>query len=253
MSGDLCSVVVRAKVRLPMRRAAVLVPVLAAVAIGGCGSAGSSGGSSHASAEATIARAASVSSAEPGYRMTLALTENLGSQGQLTASGSGSFSTASKSGSLSLKMKLPGTTMSALGSLAVQMIITNGSYYMKLPSSLSTLIPGGKQWMTINIDQLGKASSMPGLGSLVESEGSISDPGQYLSYLRATSASGLEDLGSATVDGVSTTHYAADLDLNRLPAVVPAADRAATDQLVAKLKRATHVTTSADQRLDRLE
>jgi hypothetical protein len=161
----------------------------------------------------------------------------------MTATGSGSFSTTDKSGTLALNMTVPGTG-AALGPLALQLIIKGQSFYMKLPSSLSSIIPGGKQWMAINLSQLGKVSNLPGLGSLVQSEGSMSDPGQYLSYLRATSASGIKDVGSATIDGVKTTHYQAELDLNRLPAVVPAADRAATVQLVAKLKKTTHVSYS---------
>jgi hypothetical protein len=175
--------------------------------------------------------------------MTLAMTENLGTAGHMTAAGSGSFSTTNKSGTLSLNMTVPGTG-AALGPLAMQLIIKGQNFYMKLPTSLSSIIPGGKQWMAINLGQLGKAGNLPGLGSLVQSEGSLSDPGQYLSYLRAASATGVKNLGTEMVDGVKTTHYRAELDLNRLPDVVPAADRSATEQLVAKLQKTAHVGDS---------
>jgi hypothetical protein len=241
---DVSSAALRAKVSLAMRSAtAAVAPLVAALVIAGCGSSGSSTGSKHASAGATIARAAFVSSGEPGYQMKLAMTENLGTAGQMTATGTGSFSTTDKSGTMSLNMTVPGTG-AALGPLAMQLVIKGQNFYMKLPPSLSSIVPGGKQWMALNLGQLGKASNLPGLGSLVQSEGSMSNPGQYISYLRAASATGVKNLGTETVDGVKTTHYRADLDLNRLAAVVPAADRAATEQLVAKLKTTTHVSYS---------
>jgi hypothetical protein len=184
-----------------------------------------------------------VSAAEPGYRMTLAMDETLGSSGKLTATGSGSFSTANRAGTMSLDMTIPGSA-AALGTIAMEVVIKGDNFYMKLPSTLGGLLPEGKAWMVLNLEQLGSAASLPGLGSLVKSEGSLSDPGQYLSYLEATSANGVKDLGTEAVDGVQTTHYRAELDLARLPDVVPAADRASTSQLVAGLEQRTHISES---------
>ncbi len=224
---------------------ALTVPVIAALVVAGCG--GSSGSpksaSSSKSPRVSLARAADVSAAESGYTMTMSMHESLGSEGNLTASGSGSFSTAQKSGTMTLEMKVPSTSL-PLGNLQMKMILRGENFYMKLPSSLSSLMPGGKAWMALNFGELGKAASLPGLGSLINSEGSLSDPGQYLNYLKATSASGIQNLGTETIDGVQTTHFRAELDLAHLASAVPASERAAAAQLAAQLEKRAHLGTA---------
>src|SRR5579859_2620183 len=156
-----------------MRRALALVPVLAiaALAAGGCGS--TSSHPSPARLRARLTRAAFVSASSSGYKMTLSLTEDLGAAGQLVANGSGSLSIPSKSGTVSMSMKVPGIG-AAFGQLNIDVIIRGRDYYIKLPSSLASLIPGGKPWLYFNLDQVGSAAGIPGLGSLVSSEQSFS-------------------------------------------------------------------------------
>jgi hypothetical protein len=116
------------------------------------------------------------------------------------------------------------------------MVLNQRTVYVKLPPSLTSKIPGAKLWLDIDLDQAGKVAGIPGLGSLISSSSSLNDPGQYLDYLRATSAGSVKNLGQATVNGVRTTEYHAVVDLNKLPASVPAAQRPSVQQLVNALK-----------------
>jgi hypothetical protein len=61
-----------------------------------------------------------------------------------------------------------------------------------------------------------------------------------LQFLRGASG-GLTDVGSERVDGFQTTHYRAQIDLNRVPNVVPAAQRAAARQTITALENVTHL------------
>lgn len=224
-----------------------MTPVIAALLLAACGGSSSAASKQESaagepeSAAATIARAADVSSAEAGYRMSIAMTEALGSSGTLTATGAGSFSASPRAGSMSLDMTIPGAG-AALGALNMQMVFKGDTFFMKLPSTLTSLIPGGKQWLMFTLSQIGSAGHIPGFGALVKSEGSLSDPGQYLSYLRATSRRGIQDLGPATINGVKTTRYRAQLDLAKLASTVPAADRSAAGQLANELEQNEHVS-----------
>ena len=213
-----------------------------AIAIAGCG--GSSNGltpARHLTPRQTLARAAFVSSGEPGYKTRVTLSADFGSAGHLSASGIGSFSPAGRSGVATVTLTLPGSA-SSLGQLQTQMIAKGDNLYIKLPASLAAIIPGGKQWLALNASSAGSASSLPGFGSLLQYQGSLTDPGQYLSYLEAASANGVQKLGTETINGVQTTHYRAEVDLSKLAAEVPAADRSATAKIVAGLQKRGHVS-----------
>jgi hypothetical protein len=114
-------------------------------------------------------------------------------------------------------------------------------------NAAGTVSPGVAAWQTFKdklqalaLAPLGAAGRMvgrfPGLGSLINNSSSISNPGQYLDYLRATASGSVQDLGPATASGVRTTHYHAIVDLAKVPAAVPGSERAAAQQLVAALR-----------------
>jgi hypothetical protein len=134
-----------------------------------------------------------------------------------------------------MDMSLPSSVRT--GPLQIQMVLDRSTLYMKLPPRLSSEIPGGKPWVYINLEQVGQAAGLPGLGVLARSSSSLSDPAQYLSVLRATSVGSVNDLGQVTVNGVRTTHYSAEVDLSKLPDVVPASSRPAIEQLVTALEQ----------------
>jgi hypothetical protein len=163
---------------------------------------------------ATLSRAAYVSSAAPGYKMTMSLRETVPNAGQVTVTGNGGFNIVPKrEGFMTMHLVLPAAATAGLGNLQMQAVFVPGTIYIKLPPQLATRLPGGKPWLLINLNQLGKAAGIPGLGQLTSTSSSLSNPGQYLQFLRATTTGMVKDLGQATVDGVKTTHYRAVVDL----------------------------------------
>ena len=84
--------------------------------------------------------------------------------------------------------------------------MVNGTMYMHLPyTTTASGLPPGKTWVSMNFSELcGNSSALANTG--------IADPTSVLGQFRAASTSGLQDLGSARVDGVDTTHYRATLD-----------------------------------------
>jgi hypothetical protein len=85
----------------------------------------------------------------------------------------------------------------------------NGDYvvYLQL-GALDSQLPGGKHWVALDLSKLGKAAGLD-LGKLLS--GSQIQPGDLLSMLQAEGA-GIQNLGSATVDGSATTHYRVTID-----------------------------------------
>jgi hypothetical protein len=210
----------------------VLAVGVAALVVAGCGSSSSS--SNHVPT-VSLSRAADVSSAAVGYKVAFTLHETASTVGTIDGTGSGSFSPASHLGALSMDMSVP--TAAGTGPLQMQMVLDRTTFYVKLPPQLSSQIPGGKPWVYLNLNQAGQAAGIPGLGSLVNSSSSLTDPGQYLSFLRATAVGSVKDLGPATVNGESTTHYSAEVELSKLPQAVPPSSRQTIRQLVSALEQ----------------
>jgi hypothetical protein len=190
---------------------------------------------------AALQRAAYVSAGASGYKVALDLHETVPSLGRIAITGNGTFTPRSHEGDVTMQMSIPGTAAASAGlsRLQMQIVLTPGTMYMQLPAALASKIPGDKSWLSFNLDQLGKAAGVPGLGSLVSSSSSFNDPGQYLDFLKAAADGSVQNLGSATVGGVQTTHYHAEVDVAKLPDAVPAAERAAIKQLTAELESKT--------------
>src|SRR5439155_19818933 len=92
---------------------------------------------------------------------------------------------------------------------------------MKFPL-LTQQIPGGKDWIKLDLQKLSKAQGF-NLGSLAQL--SQSDPTQALQYLRAAS-SDVQTVGKEQVRGVETTHYKLKVDLEKVPDTAPPDQRA---------------------------
>ena len=86
----------------------------------------------------------------------------------------------------------------------------DGDYviYLKL-GFLSSQLPGGKQWVKVDLTKLGKSAGLD-LGQLMS--GSQLQPNDLLGMLEAEGAK-VQKLGRATIDGVATTHYRVKIDL----------------------------------------
>jgi hypothetical protein len=207
--------------------------VVVSLALAGCGSSSSKRGNQTIS----LTRAANVSGGSPGTKILMSMHETIPGSGQVNLTASGRFLTSLHQGSMTMQMSLPASAAAVAGrSLKMQVVVVPGTFYMKLPPQLAAKVPGAKPWWKINLSQAAKLAGIPGLGSLMSGTSDLSNPGQYLNFLRATSDGSVKDLGSATVHGVQTTHYRAQIDFAKLPSAVPASDRAAAQRLVTALQ-----------------
>jgi hypothetical protein len=86
----------------------------------------------------------------------------------------------------------------------------DGDYviYLKL-DFLSSQLPGGKEWVKLDLTKLGKSAGLD-LGQLMS--GSQLQPSDLLGMLEAEGAK-VQKLGAATIDGAATTHYRVRIDL----------------------------------------
>ncbi len=102
--------------------------------------------------------------------------------------------------------------------------------YMHLPAALDQQLPGGKPWVSLDLNAVSQAKLGASLSSLTQT--SQADPAQMLSYLQAVSRSGVHKGGTATIHGVQTTEYDATIDLTKLAAMQKTA---AAQQAMTKL------------------
>jgi hypothetical protein len=220
------------------RTLAALTCAAGAITAAGCGTA------NVANVVDPVARAADVSTGSPGYKMLFTMritTPALPTA--ITATGTGAFNSAAHAGSLGLAMdfgNLPQVQrVLGSGTLRMEEILEGTTVYMKLPAFMAGRPTAGKPWIRIDLARAASAAGIPGLGSLLDNPAS-GDPSQMLRYLRATSGS-VTRLGTATVDGVQTTHYSARLSLDRVPNGFPLSSRPEVRQTVAALERLAHI------------
>lgn len=186
-----------------MRKLICGVAALAAAGvIAGCGS------GSVASTLDPVARAAAVTSQLGGAQMSFDMrATSPKAAGAFDITGNGFFNSRTGEGQLSMDLSgVPG--MSQLpGSKTMTMLYTHSAVYINAPM-LSALLPGAKPWLETPIGRAGATSP------LSSATGGV-DPTQMLSYLRGI-GSDVQNLGPATVQGVSTTHYRATISLDRV-------------------------------------
>ena len=112
-------------------------------------------------------------------------------------------------------------------------ILTNGLLvYMRAPA-LARQLPGGKEWLKLDVEQLAKSRNVD-LGQLRQL--TQNDPTQMLDYLKAVSGK-IEEVGSEDVRGVATTHYRAKVDLDKVADQAPANAREAFRSSIRSLER----------------
>jgi hypothetical protein len=209
------------------------------VALSGCG-----GSSSVSAALDPVAKAASISTSTPGYKIKLTMQFSSAQlPSGLTATGGGAFDVRDHAGSFAIEMNLGNNPQAnrALGSntLHIDEVIDHQTIYVKLPAAIGGKIPGGKPWLKVDLAKLGSAAGVPGLSSLASNPAG-SDPSQMLQYLRAVSGT-ITQVGSETVNGTATTHYRATVSLDRVAGQVPEAQRQAAQSAIAAMEKMTNL------------
>jgi hypothetical protein len=184
--------------------------------LAGCG--GGRGTSSHALLLDPVAAAAAKTQHAGAARIRFSLAITTGQTGKaLHMSGTGAIDGSSSEmsfrlGSMLRQMALPAKALKKFGHASMKAIglSEDGDYvlYMHL-GFLSSQIPGGKQWLKLDLSKFGKKAGLD-LGSL--GAGSQFQPSDLLGMLRGEGAK-VHRVGPATIDGVSTTHYRVTIDL----------------------------------------
>jgi hypothetical protein len=204
---------------------ALLALAAGTFAAGGCG------------ASATldpIARAAEITSTQPGVRFTLTtqMTSPALPSGSFSITGKGYMDERNRSGEITMDLSgLPGASSLPEGSLGeIQALYKYPVIYMHMPF-LASRLPESKTWIKIDLSAAAAAggANLGGLSSLSES-----NPSRFIEYLRASSG-GVVKLGSETVDGVPCTHYHGALQLGAVLERLPSSDQAAAKAALEKL------------------
>jgi hypothetical protein len=207
-------------------------------------------GSSGARIGGPVAQAATLSSNTPGYRMRMSLQMSSSALASpITASGTGVVDLRDHASSMSVAMNLGNNPQAfsqlaggapvtqALGGSTVQMamVTTKDAVYLQLPSGLIASLPtSGRRWVKVEI---GKFSGLPGLASFGGGNPTTSDPTNMLHFLRSSSGVVIV-VGHQRVDGAQTTHYRTELSVSHLADGLPAGERDAVQQGLARVEQA---------------
>ena len=195
--------------------AAVLAIAAAAAVTAGCG-----GGTSNAlQVDPVSAAAAKTQSAGPAHVRLSMVLRGHGKVVRLHGTGAIDGTSAEMSfklGSLLSQAGIPaGATPSDItaklrhGSVKEIALEQNGDYVLFMHLGfLSSQLPGGMQWIKLDVTKLGKAAGVD-LSKMMS--GSELQPTDLLSMLKSEGAK-VHKVGIATIDGVATTHYHVTVD-----------------------------------------
>ncbi len=193
-----------------MRRLAIALVLLslplAAAACGGSSKPKAPTASSGAAA-IDVVRSAAKKSALAGSEHLILTVGGTASGQQLSVTGTGDFDNKGHIGSLHLAVAAAGISTS------IDAVLSQTDMYLKSPL-FAALLPAGKTWMKLDLKQAGATSGL-NLNAILSQ-----DPTQSLAALQSLKSA--TSLGTETVDGVSTTHYRARIDLSKLPAAAGA-------------------------------
>ncbi|NEE06335.1 hypothetical protein G3M58_07780 [Streptomyces sp. SID7499] len=180
--------------------------VLAGTVLVGCGDDGDSGdGTRGTSAKSSAgAREQGTRAVRSAYDRT-AEEDTAKVKLRVQTSARGASQTADGQGAVDLDDGDSVMTLTMEGQRIEQRVIDQ-VLYQKLPKGQA---PGGKPWIKID---LGKVAARQGAG-----DRSMSDPAQSAAYAKAITDQDVTKKGSATVNGVKTTHYRVSVDVAELP------------------------------------
>jgi len=198
--------------RKNLLRSTLLVLILV---LAGCGSA----------VNPLLATVTKTSSAE-GVKVELS-GEATSAAGPMTFTGKGAMDLKGRRMQMETLMEMPALPG---GSMKVDQVLDGTTMYMRMPM-LKGQLPGGKEWMKIDMQKAGKAA---GLDMSAMMQGGGSDPAAMLRWLEATD--GVEELGTEAVRGVQATHYKAVVKTEDLGETLPEDQREAFEKNLDKLR-----------------
>jgi hypothetical protein len=116
----------------------------------------------------------------------------------------------------------------ANGSVELRYLQENGNpvLYVNAPA-LTAMIPGGKTWVRLDLEQAAKSAGVDLNGMLAQA---AQNPADVLDMLKA--AGSVQTVGTETVDGAQTTHYKATIDLAKAAGTVGGPAQQAVQSLI---------------------
>ena len=201
-----------------LKRWSVVLPAAVAI-LAGCGG---SGGAPNNQVTHQLTQAAYVTDQEPGFDFLMTVTLRGGGQ-------SGGFTAHGAINS----HRQEGTITETIQNQTLLSLIKRPYIYVRIPNTPNA--PVQTPWARANLDAVSGQSFGLSLGA------GSTDPTQTLALLGASGH--VVNVGTQQVNGVSTTHYHAAVDLGRLASVVPAAQRAAAQRTAQVVKRVSGSTT----------
>ncbi len=144
----------------------------------------------------------------------LTITPSTGSVQDITSTGVGDFGTHRLDMSLST------------GSQRGEVIVDGATIYEKLAALAAVT---SKPWVKIDLNTLGAAAGINGLGNLMR--GQSNDPTQGLQFLSGVTGPVIT-VGHEAVRGVQSTHYRVTSSLDAAAAKLPAAEQASIRQII---------------------
>jgi hypothetical protein len=126
-----------------------------------------------------------------------------------------------KSNAMRMSMSFP---VANFGTLQMEELLSGTTVYVKFPDQLAARLPGGKAWMKMDLEKLGKSQGIDFKQALQSNQNNPSDMLQALKSVGNSHVVGNEDIG-----GDPTTHYAATIDLSAAADKIP--DSQTADQL----------------------
>ena len=166
-----------------------------------------------------------------GAKLALTITADDGSGHSGTVTANGVFDQTSADITVDASSALAAANLpDAGGPIELRYLQENGDHvlYADVPA-LSALIPGGKSWVRVDIEQ---AAQKLGIDLSGLAATATQNPASALALLQANGS--VENLGTETVDGVPTTHYRATIDLAKAAANFGSAGQEALSHALAQ-------------------
>jgi LppX_LprAFG lipoprotein len=189
---------------------------LAALGLAGCGS---EDVAEAVSPRAAVAEAATKTADAGSARVSFTGTVSGVPGGPFTVSGEGEYSEAQAR--MTFDMSDLGAASGAAFGGEMEMVMDGSLMYMKLPSQVASGLPGGKEWIRLDLAAAGEELGLD-FEELMQVQ--RTDPTQTLKYLLGASED-FERVGSEEVRGVETTHYRGTVDLRKALEQIPADSR----------------------------
>jgi hypothetical protein len=174
--------------------------------------------------------------------MAAAGTAQFGMAGSLSAGGQrmpilGNGALDMRNGRMRMSISVP---IPGFGSMQIDELFDGSAFYVHFPASVAGRIPGGKAWIKVDLDAHGKAAGTDLKQMMQANQG---NPADMLQALKGVGTS--HKVGSENIDGAATTHYRAEIDLER------AADRIGSAKAKALFQSAGAGALPIDVWIDR--